>query len=35
MVVPFGKSAFVLPVPCQVRLQPPVWFWRLSALLPT
>ncbi len=33
--MPFGKSALVLPVPCQVRLQPPVWFWSESALLPT
>src|SRR5690349_4115286 len=35
IVVPFGKSALELPVPCQVRLQPPVWFCSESALLPT
>ena len=35
IVVPFGKSALVLPVPCQVRLQPPVWFCSESAVLPT
>src|SRR5262245_8369215 len=30
----FGKSALVLPVPCQVNVQPPLWFAMLSALLP-
>src|SRR3546814_6702013 len=32
---PFGKSAFVLPVPCHDRVQPPLWLPMSSADLPT
>src|SRR3546814_7649252 len=28
---PFGKSAFVLPVPCHDRVQPPLWLPTSSA----